>query len=87
MNHGVELFVYGTCLPHCCYDVHAFNKCVFVKHSDILTYFLVILIFYCANTTAFFIFLTGKFWKGSIGFKSNCKMGRCLKKDENQGLD
>jgi len=40
-----------------------FNKCVLVEHSDIVSYFLVILIFYCANTTAFFIFLTGKFWK------------------------
>jgi len=29
------------------------NLEVFVKHSDIVRYFLVIEIFYCANTTAF----------------------------------
>ena len=29
------------------------NKRVFVEHSDIVRYFLVIVIFYCANTTAF----------------------------------
>ena len=45
----------GTGLPHCCYHGHEFIKCVFVKHSDIVSYFLVILIFYCANSTAFYI--------------------------------
>jgi len=35
----VKLFVHGTGLPHCCYHVHEFNKCVFVKHSDIVRYF------------------------------------------------
>jgi len=54
MSRAVELFVYGTGL-HSCYHVHEFNKCVFVKHNDIISYFLVILIFYCANTTAFHI--------------------------------
>ena len=29
------------------------NKSVFVHHSDIVRYFFVIVIFYCANTTAF----------------------------------
>jgi len=37
------------------YHVHEFNKCVFVKHSDIVSSFLVILTFYCANTAAFYI--------------------------------
>jgi len=53
MSRVVELFVYGTGLPHCCYHVHEFNKCAIVKHSDIVSYFLVI--FYRANTTAFHI--------------------------------
>jgi len=67
MSRVVELFVHGTGLPHCCYHVHEFNKCAIVKHSDIVSYFLVI--FYRANTTAFhnsdwkfFTFLTGKLW-------------------------
>jgi len=38
---------------------------IFVKHSDIARYFLDIVIFYCAITTAFPI---GKFRKGSIGW-------------------
>jgi len=54
MSGAVELFEYSTGL-HGCYHVHEFNKCVFVKHSDIISYFLVILIFYCPNTTAFHI--------------------------------
>jgi len=52
MSRAVELFVYGTGL-HNYYHVHEFNKCVFLKRSDIISYILVILIFYCANTTAF----------------------------------
>jgi len=55
MSRAVALFVHGTRLPHCCYRVHDFIKCVFVNHLDIASYFLVILIFYCANTTAFHI--------------------------------
>jgi len=51
--------MYVTSLPHCCYRGHEFNKCVFVKHSDTVSYFLVILIFYCANTTAFH----NSYWK------------------------
>jgi len=52
VSRAVELFVYGTGL-HSYYHVHEFNKCIFVEHSDIITYFLVILIFYFANATAF----------------------------------
>jgi len=51
MSRAVDLFVYGTSLPHCCYHVHEF-KYVFVNHSDIVGYFSVIWIFYCTNTTA-----------------------------------
>ena len=49
----MALFVYGTGLPHCCCRVHDYNKCVFVKHIGTASYVLVILIFYCAKTTAF----------------------------------
>jgi len=51
---------------------------VFVEHSDV-RYFLVIVIFYCANTTAFHM----SDWKMSEGdryVKLSCKMGCCLKK-------
>jgi len=66
--------------------VREFNKCVFVKHSDIVSYFLIISIFYFANTTAFYI-SDWSILEGGRQVKLNCKMGRCLKKVENQGLD
>jgi len=39
------------------------NKLLFVKHSHILRYFSVIVIFYCANTTTFHM----SDWKISVG--------------------
>jgi len=79
MSRAVALFEYGMGLPHCCYHVHDFNKCVFVKHIDIASYFLIILIFYCSNTTAFHI-SDWKILEGGRLVELNCKMGRCLQK-------
>ena len=63
MSCAVEWFVYGTGLSHWCFHVHEFNKWVFVLHSDVARYFIVIVIFYCANTTAFHM----SDWKFSEG--------------------
>jgi len=43
--------------------VHEFKKWVFVQHSDIVSYLLAIVLFYCANTTA----LHMSDWKFSEG--------------------
>jgi len=51
---------------------------IFVRRSDIVRYFLVIVIFYCANTTAFPM----SDWKISEGvdrLNRVAKMGLCLK--------
>jgi len=55
--------------------VHKFNKLVIVPHSDIVSYFLVIAVFYCANTTALHMpyCLTGNFWKGVFRLNSVAK--------------
>jgi len=53
-----------------------------VQHSDIVRYFIVVVIFYCTNTTAFHI----SDWKFSEGGRQvilGCKMGRRMKKVEN----
>jgi len=51
---------------------------IFVKRSDIVRYFLVIVIFYCANTTAFRMSDWKTFEWGRY-VELSCKMGRCLK--------
>jgi len=53
---------------------------IFVEHSDIIRYFLDIVIFYCANTTAFPVWLEN-FGSGRY-IELSCKMGRCLKNVE-----
>jgi len=63
MSCAAELFVYGTGLSHWCCHVHEFNKWVVVQHSDVVRYFIVIAIFYSANTTAFHM----SNWKFSEG--------------------
>jgi len=45
--------------------MHEFNKLIFEKHSDIVRYFLDIVIF-CVQTHLHFICLTGKFRKGVV---------------------
>jgi len=62
--------------------LHRFNKGVFVQHSDIVYYFFVIVIFYCANTTAFHM-PDCKFSEEGRYVKLGCKMGHCMKKVEN----
>jgi len=51
---------------------------LFVKHSDIGCYSLAIVVFHCANTTAFHM----PNWKFSE-VKLGCKMGCCMKEVEN----
>jgi len=82
MSCAVEWFAYGTGLSHWCCHVHEFNKWVLVQHSDIVRYFIVIMIFYCTNTTAFHM-SDWKFSKGGRWVKLGCKMGRRMKKVEN----
>jgi len=48
----------------------------------IARYFLVIVIFYCANTTAVHMH-DWKFLEGGRKVKLGCKMCRCMKKVEN----
>ena len=79
MSCAVEWFVLGTGLSHWCCHVHEFNKWVLVQHSDVVRYFTVIVIFYCANTTAFHI-SDWKFSEGGRWVKLGCKMGRRMKK-------
>ena len=58
------------------------NESLFKRSSDIVRHLLVIVIFYCANTTA----LDMPDWKvseGSGDVKLSCKMGRCMKNVEN----
>jgi len=62
--------------------MHEFEKRVFVQESDMVSYFFVIVIFYCASTTAF-LCLTGNFRNGVIRLNLDCKMGRCMKQVEN----
>jgi len=45
--------------------VHDINKQVFVQHSDVVSYLLVIVIFYCGNTTEFHL-PDGKFSEGVV---------------------
>jgi len=52
-----------------------------VQHSDIVRYFIVTVIFYCANTTAFHE-SDGKFSEGGLWVKLGYKMGRRMKKIE-----
>jgi len=49
----VELFVVYTAEVFFTDAAMCMNLIVFVQHSDILRYFLVIEIFYCANTITF----------------------------------
>jgi len=49
----VELFVWYTAGVSLTDAAICMNLIIFVKHGDIVCYFLVIEIFYCANTTAF----------------------------------
>jgi len=79
MSCAVEWFVYGTGLSHWCCHVHEFNKWVLVQHSDVVRYFIVIVIFYCANTTAFHM-SDWKFSEGGCYVKLGCKMDRRMKK-------
>ena len=65
MNSAVERFTYGTGLSHWSCYVLEVNKWVYVQHSDIVSHFLVMAIFYCANTLQLhYICLTGNFRKG-----------------------
>ena len=82
MSCAAEWFVYGTGRSHWCCHVHEFNKWVLVQHSDVVRYFIVIVIFYCANTTAFHM-PDWKFSEGGRWVKLGCKMGRRMKKVEN----
>jgi len=80
MSWAVEW--YGTGLSHWWCHMHELNNWVFVQRSDIVSYFLVIVIFYCANATAFH--MTG--WKISEGGRwvnLRGKMGRRMWKVEN----
>jgi len=56
--------VYVTYLSHGCCQVHEFNESLFNIVISFVS--LVIVIFYCANTTAFMC-LAGNFRKGSLG--------------------
>jgi len=73
--------VYGTGLSHRCCHVHELKKIVLVRHSDIVRYFLVTVVFYCANTTAFHM-PDWKFSEGGRQVKLGRKMDRCMKKVE-----
>jgi len=62
----VELFVAYTAEVFFTDAAMCMNLIVFVQQSDILRYFLVIEIFYCANTIAFNM-PAGNFRKGLTG--------------------
>jgi len=49
----VEFFVSYTAGASLTNAVMCMNLLIFVKHSDVVCYFLVIEIFYCTNTAAF----------------------------------
>ena len=86
MSCAVESFVYGTGLFHWCCHVHQFNKWVLVQHSDIVRYFIVIVIFYCANTTAFHM-SDWKFSKGVVRLNWVAKWVTTWKRLRTTGLE
>ena len=86
MSCAVEWFVYGTGLPHWCCHEHEFNKQVLVQHSDIVRYFIVIVIFYCANTTAFYMF-DWNFRKGVVRLNWVAKWVAAWKRLKTTGLE
>ena len=57
------------------------NESLF-QHNDIVCHFLVIVIFYCANTTTLHM-PDWKFSEGDRWVKLGCKMGHCIKEAEN----
>ena len=81
MSCAVEWFLYGIGLSQWCCHMYQFNKWVFVQHSGIVCY-VVIVIFYCANTTAFRM-PHGKFSEWGRWVKLGFKIGCCMKKVEN----
>ena len=56
------------------------------SHSDIVRFFIVIVIFYCANTTALHT-SDWKFSEGGRWVKLGCKMGRAGKRLKTTGLE
>ena len=86
MSCAVEWFVHGKGLSHWCCHVHEFNKWVLVQHSDILRYFIVIVIFYCANTTAFHM-SDWKFSEGVVRLNWVAKWVAAWKRLKSTGLE
>ena len=82
-NLGVIIVFYELCcgvicirhrsLSHWRCHVHEFNKWVFVQHSDIVRYFLAIVIFHCARTIASHL-SDWKFSKGIVRLKWVAKL-------------